>query len=238
MSNKKSETLKQREQAQRELIRLKKMQAGELEAPEKDKERLPETFTEKKENFFYYHKYKVIAGIVALVAAVYFIVSTVTATKYDATAVVFCWGYISEENRTDIADYLEQFHDDTDGNGEINVSLIDCSFVSGSDTAQYAGNMMTKIQTVLAADEEAMLFLLDEESLEYLNGISSNVTLFAEEDIVELKKGYTEMFDEREEKEKKRYLCLRTVDGTTLEGKAKESYKQAKKALDRLREAQ
>ncbi|MBO5873177.1 MAG: hypothetical protein J6Q56_03125 [Clostridia bacterium] len=240
MSNKKSETLKQREAAQRELIRLKKMQAGELETEKKEETKNPETVSEKLSNFLYYNKYKLLAAAVAVIAASYFIYSAVTAVHYDAKAVIFCFEYFSEENRQDVADYLEEYYDDIDGNGQTELGIIDCSFVSGLDTAQYANTMMTKIQSVLAGEEDAMLFLLDEASLQHLNSISQNIELFAEDEIVELSNQfYDALGDETKTTENgKRYLCLRSIEGTTLEGEAEENYNAAKKALQKIRDAQ
>lgn len=240
MQNKKSETLKQREEAQRELIRLKKMQSGELEAEQKEPEKKPESLAEKFSNFFYYHKYKLIAALIAVIAASYFIYSAVTATHYDAKVVIFCFEYFSEENRQEVADYIEQHYDDLNGNGETELAVVDCSFVSGLDTAQYANTMMTKIQSVLVGEEDAMLFLLDQDSLAHLNSISDNVTLFSEEDIVELGDDfYSVLGDETKTTDTgKRFLCLRSIEGTTLEGEAKENYKAAKKALEKIRKAQ
>lgn len=240
MEKKKSETLKQREAAQRELIRLKKMQAGELEAEKKEETKKPETFSDKLSNLFYYHKYKLIAAVIAIIAAVYFIFSAVTAVHYDAKAVIFCFEYFSEENRQDVADYLEGYYEDINGNGKIELSVVDCSFVSGLDTAQYANTMMTKIQALLVGEKDAMLFLLDEDSLKHLNSISKNVELFAEDGIVELSDQFYDVLgDETKTAQNgKRYLCLRSIDGTTLEGEAEENYKAAKKALERIRETQ
>lgn len=240
MSNKKSETLRQREEAQRELIRLKKMQSGELEAEQKGPEKNPESLAEKFSNFFYYHKYKLLVATVAIIAASYFVYSTVTAVHYDAKAIIFCFEYFSEENRQDFADYLEEYYEDINGNGETELAVVDCSFVSGIDTAQYANTMMTKIQSVLVGEKDAMLFLLDEDSLKHLNSISKNVELFAKDGIVEFSDHfYDALGDETKTTEsRKRYLCLRSIDGTTLEGEAEANYKAAKKALEKIREAQ
>lgn len=240
MEKKKSETLKQREEAQRELIRLKKMQSGELEVDKKEESKDFETFSDKLGNLLYYHKYKLVAAVVAIVAVIYFIYSAATAVHYDAKAVVFCFEYFSEENRQRVADYLEEYYDDINGNGKTELAIVDCSFVSGMDTAQYANTMMTKIQSVLVGEKDAMLFLLDENSLKHLNSISENIELFTEDGVVELSdQFYNALGDETKTAENgKRYLCLRSIDGTTLEGESEDNYKAAKKALEKIREAQ
>ena len=55
MDNKKSETLKQREKAQKDLLELKKMKMGQLDPSsldDSDKVITPKTLDEKCDNFF------------------------------------------------------------------------------------------------------------------------------------------------------------------------------------------
>ena len=78
--SKKSETLRQREKAQKDLLELKKMQRGEI-SPEtlKDdhKKIVPKTLDEKCENFLFYHKYKLMFAAVAAVVLTIIIISMI-----------------------------------------------------------------------------------------------------------------------------------------------------------------
>ena len=79
---KKSETLAQREKAQRDLIELKKMQAGEIAPGPKPSEDAvePKTFKEKVVNFFYHYKLAVIAGVFGAVVLGILIGNLITRT--------------------------------------------------------------------------------------------------------------------------------------------------------------
>ena len=92
MDNKKSETLKQREKAQKDLLELKKMQMGQLDPSmlnDDDKKIVPKTLDEKADNFFYHNKAKLIVlGFLAIVLTV-LIMSCVTRTDYDATVTIY-----------------------------------------------------------------------------------------------------------------------------------------------------
>ena len=70
-NNNKSDTLKQRAKAQKDLLELKKMQAGQLDPAllnDDDKKLVPKTLDEKADNFFYHNKVKLIVlGFLAVV---------------------------------------------------------------------------------------------------------------------------------------------------------------------------
>ena len=89
--NKKSETLRQREKAQKDLLELKKMQRGDIDPSilkDDDKKITPKTPDEKIENFFFYHKYKLLfAAAVAVVLAI-IITSAITTPKSIAGSVI------------------------------------------------------------------------------------------------------------------------------------------------------
>ena len=132
---------------------------------------------------------------------------------------------------------MEKIFPDVNGNGQVDVLVADCSFSADSDLADTVHQRQLKMQTILT-DPESMLFILDDESLEYLNGITDSFVLFKEENIVELKENYYSSLsgDRASFKDQKpRYLCLRTVDGSALEGQAEEQYKAAKDTLEKIR---
>lgn len=233
-NNKKSETLMQREKAQRDLLELKKMQRGDISTDtlhEGDEPILPQTFEEKKANFLFYHKYKLIAGILAFAVLAFLIYNTATKVKYDAKMVLFCFDYYTDDLTTKSSDFFEGFYDDLNGNGKVDLLTVNCSFDQRGKDAEYAKTMLTKVQVLLIGENDTMLYLLDKDALEFLNGVSDSVQLFDDENILKLGKNY---FGALGTEEKELYLCLRTVDGTTLEGKAKESYEAARQVFERV----
>lgn len=234
MKQNKSETLLQREKAQRDLLELKKIQRGEIEA-ETLKEGyapiIPQTFEEKKENFLFYHKYKLLAGLFALIVLAVFIVSSATKIRYDAKTVFFCYNYYTEEQAEKNSRFFEAFYEDLNGNGKVDVLTVNCTFSQNAPDAEYAKSMLTKVQTLLVGEDDTMLYILDKNALDFLNGISNTVTLFKEDNIVSLGADY---FGAIEAEPSELYLCLRTVDGTSLEGKAKDNYDAARRVFERI----
>ena len=175
MANK-SETLRQREKAQKDLLELKKMQKGELDPStlKKDEKIVPRTFGEKVSHFFFYYKY-VLLGCTALFVALAIILgSCIAKPNYDAKITVFCSEYVSEDVLTAMNEWLTSYYPDVNENGEVELLFADCSFSVETDQKSYSDNMLLKVQSLLASEKDAMLFILDEDNLKYLNGISKD----------------------------------------------------------------
>lgn len=238
---KKSETLSQRESAQKELIKLKKMQQGQLDTASLEKTEKTElkTFSEKFSHFMNYHKYKVIAGVVGAAVLAFIIYSAVSIPNYDAKVTVYCYEYVSAEELVGIEEWIEEYYPDVNENGKVEILATDCSFSLETDQKSYVDNMMLKIQSVLSNDKQAMLFILDEESMNFLNGISDEIVLFTKENIVELPDSFYDALPKDRHNllpGKTRYLCLRTIGSTAVETeKGKENYKKAKEVIEALK---
>lgn len=237
----KSDTLRQREKAQKELLELKKMQQGRMETDslKKEEKLVPKTFGQKLGHFMNYHKFKVLAVAAAVAVLGFILYSTITAPRYDGKVTVYCYEYFSEEDLTYIENWITPYYPDVNENGETLLLVTDCSFSLDTDQKSYVDNMMLKIQSILSGQKDAMLFILDEKSIEYLNGISEDFILFTKENVVEIPESFYEDLPEGRytfPDNKKRYLCLRTIGGTSLEGeKAKQNYKAAKQVIEKLK---
>ena len=240
---KKSETLRQREKAQKDLLELKKMQRGDInpETLRDDHKKItPRTFAEKRENFLFYHKYKVLAVLMAVIVLAIVIHSYVSTPDYDATLTIYCYEFVGDKDIEDIDKWIESYFPDANGNGKVDVLTTDCSFGPDTTLAETVNQRQLKIQSILL-EEDSLLFILDDESLKYLNSITESFTLFKEENIVELGENfYTSISGEQSTltSDKKRYICLRTVDGTAVEKEAGEHYINAKNALNKIKTAQ
>jgi hypothetical protein len=238
--DKKSETLRQREKAQKDLLELKKMQRGEIDPAvldDSDKKIVPETLDEKCENFFFYHKYKLLfaAAVVAVLAII--ITSTITTPKYDATLTIYCYEFVAESEIEDLESWINGKFSDVNNNGRVDVLTTDCSFAPNTDLADTVHQRQLKIQSILT-DPKSMLFILDKESLTYLNSISDNFTLFSEENVVLLDENFYKALDGSRntlKADKERYICLRTVGGSALEGKAEKYYDASKEFIEKLK---
>ncbi len=241
--SKESETLRQRKKAQQDLLELKKIQQGEVDASslrDDEKKIVPTTFDEKCENFFFYHKYKLIAIAAALIVLSIIITSMITTPNYDTTLTIYCHEFIDDRETSSAGEWLKVYFEDANNNGSLDILATDCSISPDTDLAETVRQRQLKIQSLLT-DNEAMLFILDDDSLAYLNSIASSFTLFEEDNIVTLGDDfYKELRDGRKSllPEKKHYLCLRSVDGSSIEKKAQEQYAAAKRALEKIKREQ
>lgn len=235
---KKSETLKQREKAQKDLLELKKMQQGLMETPQKEERDVtPKTFKEKKENFFYHYKLLFCGAIAFLAVLAFIVVNMVTKITYDSTPVLFTYEYYSSQHIEEIKNALSKFCEDIDGDNEINISVLDCSFNPATAGYEYQKNQRSKVQARIASGS-SMLFLLDENTLRDLQK-NLDYELFTEENIVDitslLKEGFTKLEAEgNTSPQSELFLCLRKIEGSTAEGK-KDDYNQAKDLLERVK---
>ncbi len=238
----KSDTLKQRQKAQKDLLELKKMKAGMLDTEhlkDDDKKIVPKTLEEKADNFFYHHKFKVILGSFIAIVLTILIVSCATRIDYDTKITIYCYEYVDTKTADATARWFEEFYPDANGNGKSQVLCVECSFAdNGTELQETITQKQQKIMTILS-DPEALLFILDEKSIEYLNSVSEEGILFPKRNIVELPAEYYQALGDdgysAQNAEKKRYLCLRNIEDFLVEEKAKENFAAAKEVLNKVK---
>ena len=242
MSEKKTnEILEEQRKARQEFLELKKMQHGEMKAPPKPSEVaiVPKTPKEKWDNFWFQYKWYVIAITAVTVILAVLITQCATRTKYDLEAVYFTYTATLDEQTGKIADYLAAYAEDINGDGEINVQVVNVSFSDKSGDSQYKYTMLTKLQAMIAGDENAILYITDSESYKYLDGLTEN-GLFDGEPIKLGDKFYSATESEQLGKlpEGLQISCRRISD-TVLEGKkgAAEAYENALKLIEKLKKA-
>ena len=166
-----NKTLEEQRRAREEFIALKKMQSGEIEPPKSEK--APElTGTEKIKNNWYYDKWFIIIGSVMAILLAVTLVQCFTKPKYDLEVVLYSSAPIYSDNAERIGEYLEQFCEDIDGNGEVSILVTNCSYNENGGNEQYARNNTVKLQAVLASNANALLYITDATGYEYLNAIA------------------------------------------------------------------
>ena len=242
MSEKKTnEILEEQRKARQEFLELKKMQHGEMKAPPKPSEVaiVPKTPKEKWDNFWFQYKWYVIAITAVTVILAVLITQCATRTKYDLEVVYFTYTAVLDEQTNKIADYLADYAEDINGDGEINVQVVNVSFSDKSGDSQYKYTMLTKLQAMIAGDENAILYITDSESYKYLDGLTEN-GLFDGEPIKLGDKFYSATESEQlgNLPEGLQISCRRISD-TVLEGKngAAEAYENALKFIEKLKKA-
>ncbi len=232
----KNEILEEQRKARKQYLELKKMQEGKTDAPSKPSEEAhPLTTSEKIKNFWDYHKWHVLGVILAIVLVVFSVSECVNRVEPDVNVVLFSYKGMVEEQVEMLIDYMENVCEDVNGDGQIRVGIINCSYNKSNDDKQYEYTVLNKLQATLAADDEAMLFVTDKESYQYFLSDDSMKGLFTSEPIVFSKDFCERVADEDEEfyAEHLQISC-RTYYGTVLEGKknAEERYKASQKIIE------
>ena len=235
-----NEILEEQRRARQEFLELKKMQSGEMEAPPKPSEVaiVPKTPKEKWDNFWFQYKWYVVAITAVTVVLAVLITQCATRTKYDMEVVYFTYTAVLDEQTNAVAKYIAGYAEDVNGDGEINIQVVNCSFNGKSGDTQYRYTMMTKLQAMIAGDQNAMLFITDEDSYKYLADLSNGEGLFDGEPFMLGEEFYkaTETDSYGKLPEGLRIACRRVSD-TVLESKkgSADAYTNAEKTLEAIK---
>lgn len=235
-----NEILEEQRRARQEFLELKKMQSGEMEAPPKPSEVaiVPKTPKEKWDNFWFQYKWYVVAITAVTVVLAVLITQCATRTKYDMEVVYFTYTAVLDEQTNAVAKYIAGYAEDVNGDGEINIQVVNCSFNGKSGDTQYRYTMMTKLQAMIAGDQNAMLFITDEDSYKYLADLSNGEGLFDGEPFMLGEEFYkaTEADSYGKLPEGLRIACRRVSD-TVLESKkgSADAYTNAEKTLEAIK---
>ena len=229
-----SETLSQQRKARQDFLELKKMQSGESLVEDTPKTKAPLTFKEKLQNFWYYYKIHTISIICAVLILVVGISQCTGKTNWDMRVIYFSYSPVLDEQIKPIGKYFEKISKDLNGDGEVNIQMINCSMVPGDNNVKYNQATLTKVQSLIATEEKAMLFIFDSDSREYFEaealGDFFQTSLTLGDDFYRKTKnvGYDPLPENLQ-------IAVRRVEDTTLE-KIKDSGKIHKEALRILEE--
>ncbi len=161
--------------ARQEFLELKKMQSGEMPPPPKPSEIAvkPKTLGEKLKNIWYHDKYFIVGGIIGCILIVFMVAQCAKKVEPDLQIVVYTYTAVSDASCDSIADYAEKHCKDLNQDGKVKVQVINCSFSQNSSDTQYRYTVTQKMQGIIVADKNALLFITDENSISYFNGENS-----------------------------------------------------------------
>ena len=235
----KNEILEEQRKARKQYLELKKMQEGKTDAPPKPSEEAhPLTTSEKIKNFWDYHKGHITGIILALAIIIFSIRECANRVKPDINVLLFSYTGMTAEQVELLTDYMETVCDDNNGDGQVKVGVIDCSYNNKSEDKQYEYTVLNKLQATLAADDEALLFVTDKESYQYFLKDDSMKGLFTS-DPIPFSKEFCERVSTDEQKFIGEYLQIscRTYYGTYLEGKkdVEARYNSAQKIVEDIK---
>jgi hypothetical protein len=236
MSNK---IIEEQRRAREEEIKLKQMKQGLIEVEHKDEAAviIPKTPKEKLQNYWYHFKWHTIGAVALIAVFAVMCVQCVTREKYDFITVVFTHSVIESGRVEKIEEYLEQYATDIDGDGKVSVQVVDCSVIDENPNSPLTQTSMGKLQSLIAAEPKAVLFLFDDKGYETLSKISGQGILEAE--ALALPEEFYKACDgeaDYEKLPKELKISYRRVGGTMLEKDktANEVYKVCKKIYDEL----
>ena len=239
---KKNEILEEQRRARQEFLELKKMQHGEMEAPPKPSEVavVPKTRKEKWENFLFHYKWHLIVTAVLIAILAVTVTQCATKKKYDLEVVLFSRHLIMDEQSEKIAEYLSKYAEDINGDGEINVNVINCSFEQNGGSVQHRNTMMTKLQALITGDESAILFITDEDAAKYMEETIAED--FFEGEMIQFGQEFYDAIEikEIEKQPEGLQIACRRVEDTVIAKKkgVKKQYEAARELLAVLKEKQ
>ncbi len=233
-----NETLEQQRKAREDFLALKKMQQGELYAGPKPSEVavMPKTPAEKLKNIWFHDKWVILGTLALIVIIAVCVAQCASRPKYDLNAVVFAYNIVGDEDCKLIGEYLSEHCEDINGDGEVKINVINCSYTEGSSDTQYVYSSNTKLQAILSTDSSALLYITDKDSYEYLSSISEN-PLFEGEPLVFGEKFYEACnADDLFMLPEGLQISCRAIGGTVIEDDKKISsyYEQSKKILEEI----
>ena len=234
MSDKKDrlDIVAEQQRQQRELIELKK-KALEFEKDPGGFTPTVEGDAVKKKltlsDLWYYGKFPLVMILIVAVIMAVGITQCSTRTEYDMTIVLYFKHYVSSAMIENVATVAEQYAEDTNGDGKVNVLVMDCA-IPDEERLLDTGRAKSSRLMGQFASASSIVYIVDQEALSELDEVAGGVFV---DDSLELPqydgKAYSlndtvfdKAFDavsEEYSKEFKYFLIRRKVEGTAIEGK-------------------
>lgn len=237
---KKNEIIEEQKRAREEFLKLKKMQSGEIDAGPKPSEVaiVPKTFKEKWDNFWYQYKLRVIAIVLVVAVFVIGITQCMARSAYDIKMVYFSYTPVFDDQLSLVEDYFEEITPDINGDGEVLVQVINCSFSKTDSNIKYKNNILMKMQSIIVAEYDTMLYITDKESVKYFDGLSVDLDIFEAEPLELSKDFYKKTALNGKELPEGLGISCRKINDTVIEKyKDAEMYhSESMKILEKLKE--
>lgn len=140
----------------------------------------PKGFKAKIENFWYHYKYYAIALTIVFVTLVVSISQCCLKPDYDYKIIAATRSMtLSTPQLEAITKELKQYGEDLNGDGEVNLLLVDCTIDGDTSDYQTLIGKQQKLQALLMTDMEAMLFLTDTKGLEWIDSLNEKSRFIA-----------------------------------------------------------
>ena len=231
---KKDGLVEEQRRRQAELLELKRRKQEFEEnidsfVPEGPEETLQLKGVNRLANFFHYAKGTIIVFLIIAAIIAVAVVQCATRTVYDCTVVLYMKHSVNSTMVENLATVLEQYCDDRNGDGEVNVLVMDCAIPDDQRMSEIGQAQSTRLLAQFA-NEEAIVYIVDKETLEELialdegNFVSDSLGLSAYNGKAFPLNGtiFDAAFDvvlEDHSKGFEYYIIRRNISGTAIENK-------------------
>ncbi len=142
----------------------------------------PQRFTKAWFEYVWdYYKIHIIVGLVLLAAIIYTVIAINSKTVYDLYVCFSTNQQLSDESKKKITKELKKTAKDINGDGEINVCVLDYHFISDDVDAEYKRALEEKFHLELQAGE-TFLYVISKDVLDTLKYNSAVEGLFSDLD--------------------------------------------------------
>ncbi|MBQ3816780.1 MAG: hypothetical protein II802_00735, partial [Clostridia bacterium] len=165
---KQNEIIAEQRKARREFLELKKMQADSGEKTYSKEISSLKTPADRIKHIWYYYKWYIISLVALIILISVSVSQCVNATKYDFGIVAFGYYSVTDESLNKLAEYMAQNCEDINGDGEVNIEVINCTYDSSYGNAQYEVAVLTKVQAILSSNYDKLIYITDERGYDYI----------------------------------------------------------------------
>lgn len=173
--NKKIDPVEEQKRRQKELVELKlKKQQFESNPDEFVPEGgAPEVVLDTKGkivNFWYYAKKSIAFFLVLAIILVIGVTQCASRTEYDMTIVLYMKRSISSTMVENLATVAERYCEDTNGDGEVHVLILDCAATDEEKKGDTGMGKATRLQASFS-NQEAIVYIMDEDAFLELSAL-------------------------------------------------------------------
>ena len=233
-----NEVLREQRKSREEYLKLKKMQRGEMDAGPKPSEVaiVPKTPLEKLKNFWFHHSKVVLISLFFVICFVIFVVECANKPRYDIQVVYYTYTYALDENIEGMEEYFEKYAKDLNGDGEVHVNVINCSYEKKESFLNIKNANENRLQATIVAEANAPLFITDEDSYKHFTDVFEE-TFFAGDPVKLSNEFYkTSVLDDYYNLPENLTISLRKTSDTMIEKdkKAPTYFKESKRILEEI----
>jgi hypothetical protein len=161
--------LEEQRRRQRELVAARTARQNPDAAPAPVKvEEAPKTFGERMQNFWFYNKYFVLAAVFLAVLLVIAVRQCADRESFDTEIVLFTYHSYAPDQITAIEEELEKYGVDINGDGKVNIQILDCAYDKKTTVFDQKNAKGSKLVANITSNEKAVLFITDAETHEHL----------------------------------------------------------------------